>query len=88
MLVAGCATVPTRDIKVDAQADPKANFSGYKTYDWLGAAAIVNDAYGRWEPSQFDADAEIVFLTMVSCASAACRSVRWIRIWSSPLQQG
>jgi hypothetical protein len=62
MLVAGCATVQTRDIKVDAQADPKANFNGYKTYDWLGAAAIVHDAYGRWEPPQFDADAEIVFL--------------------------
>jgi uncharacterized protein YceK len=31
LLVGGCATVPTQDIKVDAQADPKANFSGYKT---------------------------------------------------------
>jgi hypothetical protein len=62
MLVAGCATVPTQDIKVDAQADPKANFSGYETYDWLGAAAIVYDAYGRWEPPQFDADTEIAFL--------------------------
>jgi hypothetical protein len=62
LLLGGCATVPTQDIKVDAQADPKANFGGYETYDWLGAAAIVNDAYGRWEPPQFDADAEIVFL--------------------------
>jgi hypothetical protein len=62
LLVGGCATVPTQDIKVDAQADPKANFSGYKTYGWLAAAAIVNDAYGRWEPPQFDADAEIAFL--------------------------
>lgn len=61
-LLAGCATVQTQDIKVDAQADPKANFSGYKTYGWLGAAAIVNDAYGRWEPPQFDADTEIAFL--------------------------
>lgn len=62
MLLTGCATVQTQDINVDAQADPKANFSGYKTYGWLGAAAIVNDAYGRWEPPQFDADAEIAFL--------------------------
>ena len=62
VLLAGCATVPTQDIQVDAQADPKANFSGYTTYDWLGAAAIVNDPYGQWEPPQFDADAEIVFL--------------------------
>jgi hypothetical protein len=62
MLIAGCASVPTKDIQVDAQADPKANFSGYKTYAWLGAAAIVNDPYGQWEPPQFDADAEIMFL--------------------------
>jgi hypothetical protein len=62
LLLGGCATVQTQDISIDAQADPKANFSGYKTYDWLGAAAIVNDAYGRWEPPQFDADAEITFL--------------------------
>ena len=62
MLFAGCASVPTKDIQVDAQADPKANFSGYKTYAWLGAAAIVNDPYGQWEPPQFDADGEIKFL--------------------------
>jgi len=62
MLFAGCASVPTKDIKVDVQSDLKANFSGYKTYTWLGAAAIVNDRYGQWEPPQFDADAEIMFL--------------------------
>ena len=62
MLLTGCATVQTQDIKVDAQADPKANFSGFKTYGWLGAAAIVYDPYGRWEPPQFDADVEIAFL--------------------------
>ncbi len=62
ILLAGCASVPTKDIQVDAQADPKVNFSGYKTYAWLGTAAIVNDPYGQWEPPQFDADAEIMFL--------------------------
>lgn len=62
LFMAGCASVPTKDIKVDAQVDPKATFSGYKTYAWLGAAAIVNDPYGQWEPPQFDADAEIIFL--------------------------
>jgi uncharacterized protein YceK len=62
IFLAGCATVPTKDIQVDAQADPRANFSGYKTYAWLGAAAIVNDPYGQWEPPAFDADAEIEFL--------------------------
>ena len=62
MLFAGCASVPTKDIEIDTQADPKANFSGYKTYAWLGAAAIINDQYGQWEPPPFDADAEIKFL--------------------------
>ena len=62
MLLAGCASVPTKDIQVDALSDPKANFSGYKTYAWLGTAAIVNDPRGQWEPPQFDADAEIMFL--------------------------
>jgi hypothetical protein len=62
MLLAGCASVPTKDIQVDTLSDPKANFSGYKTYAWLGTAAIVNDPRGQWEPPQFDADAEIMFL--------------------------
>ena len=62
MLLTGCASVQTKDIQVDAQSDPKANFSGYKTYAWLETAAIVNDPYGQWEPPQFDADAEIMFL--------------------------
>ncbi len=62
MLLTGCASVPTKDIQVDAQSDPRANFSGYKTYAWLVTAAIVNDPYGQWEPPQFDADAEIMFL--------------------------
>jgi hypothetical protein len=62
MLLAGCASVPTKDIAVDAQANPKANLSCYKTYAWLGAAAIVNDYYGQWEPPAFDADAEIKYL--------------------------
>jgi len=62
MLLSGCASTPTKDIEVEAQADPKANFSGYKTYAWLGSAAIVNDLYGRWEPPAFDSDAEIKYL--------------------------
>lgn len=62
MSLAGCASTPTGDIKIDAQADPKANFSGYKSYAWLGSAAILNDPYGQWEPPAFDADAEIKHL--------------------------
>lgn len=62
MLITGCASVPIADINVEAEADTKVNFSGYKTYAWLGSAAIVNDSMGQWEPPPFDADAEIKYL--------------------------
>ena len=62
MLVAGCSSVPFKDIQVEAQVDPKVNMSGYETYAWLGSAAILNDSYGRWEPLGFDADTEIKYL--------------------------
>jgi hypothetical protein len=61
LLLTGCASSVTRDIIVDAEADPKINFNGYTSYTWLGSAAIVFDPEGRWEPPQFDADAEIKF---------------------------
>jgi len=61
MLLAGCSSVPTKDIKVEAEADPKADFSGYKSYAWLGAATIIDDPHGQWEPPAFDADAEIKY---------------------------
>jgi len=62
LLVAGCASSVTRDIMVDTDVDPRANLKGYSTYTWLGSAAIVYDPEGKWEPPQFDADAEIRFL--------------------------
>jgi len=52
LLITGCA----------ADSDPKANISGYKSYAWLGSAAIVFDDEGQWEPPEFDADSEIKFL--------------------------
>ena len=61
-LIAGCSSVPTKDIQIDAQTDPKANMSGYNTYAWLATAAILNDPNGQWEPLQFDADSEVKFL--------------------------
>jgi len=60
LVLTGCSTV-TKDIQITAEADPKASFAGYKTYTWLGAAAIMFDEAGRWEPPAFDADAEIKF---------------------------
>ena len=63
LLLAACASSSvTKDIKVETDSDPKADLSGYKTYAWLGSAAILFDEKGQWEPPQFDADAEIKFL--------------------------
>jgi len=62
LFIAGCASIVTKDIMVDVEADPKVDFKGYATYTWLGSAAIVYDPDGKWEPPQFDADAEIKFL--------------------------
>jgi len=62
LLVAGCASSVTKDIMVEAEIDPKTNFTGYASYTWRGSAAIVFDDKGQWEPPQFDADAEVQFL--------------------------
>jgi len=62
LLVAGCATIDTSDIKIDSAADPTVKFSGYTSYAWLGSASILYDPAGQWEPPGFDADAEISFL--------------------------
>jgi hypothetical protein len=59
LLFAACSTAPTKDIKVDAEADPKASFSGYKTYAWLAAAQLLYDPEGQWEPRNVDLDSEI-----------------------------
>ena len=57
MLLTACTSTPTKDIKVDAEADPKASFSGYKTYAWLASAQILFDPDGQWEPRNVDLDA-------------------------------
>ncbi len=62
VLVSGCVTVPVSDIEIATDADPKVNFSAYKSYAWLGSAQILNDPQGKWEPPGFDADAVITAL--------------------------
>lgn len=62
VLLTACTTAPTRDIKVDAEADPKASFSGFKTYGWLASAQILFDPEGQWEPRNVDIDAEVQFM--------------------------
>ena len=62
LFLSGCATIPTDDIKIVSEADPKAKFSGYKTYAWLGSAGVLIDPEGQWKAADFDIDAEIAFL--------------------------
>ena len=62
MLLAACTTAPTKDIQVDAEADPKASFSGFKTYAWFASAQILFDPEGQWEPRNVDIDAEVQFM--------------------------
>ena len=62
LLLTGCASTMTQDIKVETEADPKANLAGYSSYTWLGSARIVYDPEGQWEPPEFDMDNEIKFL--------------------------
>ena len=62
VFVMGCTMVQTHDIEFKTVADPKVNFSGYKSYTWAGSAMILNDPLGQWEPAGFDADKEIRFL--------------------------
>lgn len=52
----------TSDISIETEHDPNVTFADYRSYAWLGNAAILNDPEGRWEPPNFDADAEITFL--------------------------
>jgi hypothetical protein len=61
VLSTACSSI-TKDIRVKVGVDSKANFSGYESYAWLATAKIVHDPVGRWEPPEFDADAEIKFL--------------------------
>ena len=63
VFLSGCAsTSVTKDIMVKTDVDPKANLSGYKSYTWLGAAAIVFDEQGQWKAPQFNVGTEIKFL--------------------------
>ncbi len=62
ILLGSCTSVPTKDINVDAEADPKASFSGFKTYAWFAAAQILHDPEGQWEPRDVDIDAEVQFI--------------------------
>ena len=62
LFITACATSATKDITIKAEAAPKTDLAGYKTYAWLGSAQLIYDPAGRWEPPNVDMDAEIKFL--------------------------
>ncbi len=64
VLLSGCAIFnkDMQDIQVEAQADPKANLSGYKTFAWLGAAKLLNDPTKKWQPPEINITEDIKFL--------------------------
>lgn len=59
LLLSACSTTPVNDIKINAESDPKAQFSSFKTYAWLASAQVVFDPEGQWEPRDVDIDAEV-----------------------------
>jgi hypothetical protein len=62
MLLTACAGQLTRDIEVTAKQRPGFDPARYQTYAWLDTAQVVNDPLGKWEPPDFDADAEVARL--------------------------
>ena len=63
LFLSACATL-TEDIQVETETAPGVDLSIYKSFAWVASAQIVNDPYGNWEPTDFDADAEIKFLLL------------------------
>ncbi len=62
LFLLGCASIDTRDIEFISEANPGFHLNGYGSYAWGGSAALVFDINGRWEPPDYDLDAEIKFL--------------------------
>lgn len=61
-LLASCASVETGDIEILSEAHPRFQLGSYGSYAWAGNASIIFDTEGRWEPPDYDLDAEIKFL--------------------------
>ena len=62
LVISACSFTPKDDIQVTTDIDPKINFSGYKTYEWLGSLGMFNDPAGKWKAVDFDMDSEIAIL--------------------------
>ncbi len=61
VLMAGCAS-SMKDIKVDAESDPKVNLKGYKSYMWAASAQLIKDSQGQWVAPDMDINYEVKFL--------------------------
>jgi len=59
--MSGCTSQFT-DIQIDTRANPEVNLGTYRTYAWVGAAAMIVDPDNEWTPSDLDVGAEIRFL--------------------------
>ncbi len=59
--ISSCATL-TRDIQIEAHADPGIDYQQYKTYAWAGSAQIVFDPIGQWEQPTLDTDEEVKYV--------------------------
>lgn len=62
ILATACSTTPTSDIKINAESAANTDFSNFKNYAWVGSAQLLNDQEWRWEPPEFDLDAEVRWL--------------------------
>ncbi len=51
-----------KDIKITANQEPGVIFSAYKSYDWLGAAGILNDPNNTWQSPGIDISGDIKYL--------------------------
>ena len=60
-LMSGCASV-TSDIKIDAKKAASADLNGYKTYAWLGKAALLRDPDKKWQPPKMNIAGDIKYL--------------------------
>jgi hypothetical protein len=58
----GCSS-QHKDITIETEANPWADFAGYQTYAWGAAAAAVRDPEREWTPPDLNLGAEIKFLT-------------------------
>lgn len=61
LLLSGCSTT-NKDIQITAEHEPSSVFSEYKSYDWLGSAAILNDPENVWESVGVDVAGDIKYL--------------------------